>query len=327
MDITQTHEVHDLVHDQPLLGARFDPSGAYVFGSSQDFKVWRWKIADGTKTELNINAWARGIAFVDGGKTVVTGGYDGRLTFAPVEGEKLEPIRSVEAHDGWIRAVAASPDGTQVATVGNDLKVKLWNAADGQLVREMSGHDSHIYNVAFHPSGKRLVSGDLNANLIDWDVETGKQVRTWKAESLTGYDKTFRAIIGGFRGLTFSPDGTRLAGSGITAVTNAFAGIGNPSVVLFDWEKGEALAEHLSKGGLRGVGWGTVLHPDGTIIGCTGGNGGFLLFWKPGELEDSHRVKLANDARDLHLSPDGLRLATAHHDGHVRIHLMDKKAS
>ena len=324
MDVTQTHTAHEFEHDSPLIGCRFDPSGNYVFAGAEDFKVWRWKIADGTKAELDTKAWVRGIAFVDGGKTVVTGGYDGRLIFSPIEGA-LKPTRTIEAHDGWIRAVAASPDGATVASVGNDLKVKLWNVADGKLIREMSGHESHIYNVAFHPSGKRLVTGDLNANLIDWEVETGKKTRTWKAESLVGYDKTFLAFIGGFRGMAFSPDGTKLAGSGITAVTNAFAGIGNPSVIVFDWEKGEPLIEHLSKGKLRGVGWGVALHPDDIAIGCVGGSGGWLLFWKPGELEDSHRVKLPSDARDLHLSSDGISLATAHFDGKLRIHRMEAK--
>ncbi len=326
MDVTQTHIAHEFAHESPLIGCRFHPSGQFVFAGSQDYKVWRWKIADGAKTGLDTNAWVRAIAFAESGKTVVTGGFDGRLLFAPATAEKLTPSRTIEAHQGFIRAVAVSPDGSTIASAGNDLTVKLWNASDGKLIREMTGHASHIYNLAFHPAGKRLVSGDLKANLIDWDVAAGKQVRTWQAKSLSKYDKTFKAFIGGFRGLTFSPDGKKLAGSGITAVTNAFAGVGNPAVVVFDWEKGEPLVEHVSKGKLRGVGWGAALHPDGTTIGCVGGNGGYLLFWKPGELEDFHRVKLKSDARDLDLAADGLHLATAHFDGQVRIHKMDAKA-
>ena len=80
---------------------------------------------------------------------MITGGFDGRLIWWPTEGEKLEPIRTIEAHDGWVRAVVVSPDGSLVASVGNDLKVKLWNVADGKLVREMTGHESHIYNAVF----------------------------------------------------------------------------------------------------------------------------------------------------------------------------------
>lgn len=325
MDVTQTHTVHEFKHERPLISCRFDLAGAHVFAGSEDFKVWRIRLDDGSKTELNTDAWVRGMALTPDGKTLITGGYDGRLIWWPAEAEKPKPIRTVEAHEGWVRAVAVSPDGALVASVGNDLIVRLWNAADGKLVREMAGHESHIYNVIFHPGGKNLITGDLMANLIDWEVATGKQLRTWKAESLVKYDKTFLAYIGGFRGMSFSADGKRLACSGMTNVTNAFAGIGNPSIVVFDWEKGETLIEQVSKGKLRGVGWGVALHPEGITIGAIGGQGGYLLFWKPEEAEELHQLKLKDTARDLDLSADGLHLATAHFDGHVRIHRMDAK--
>jgi len=323
MDATKTNVLHEYKHASPLISCRYDPTGKYVFIGSEDFKVWRITVADGSETVLDVNAWVRGIAFADKGKTVITGGYDGRLIWAPVEGKTLKPTRTIEAHDGWIRAVAVSPDQKLIASVGNDLKVKLWSAADGKLVREMSGHESHIYNVAFHPDGKHLVTGDLKSNLIDWDVATGKQVRTWQIESLTNYDKKFLAFIGGFRSMTFNKDGSQLICAGITNVSNAFAGVGNPSVPVFDWKKGELILEHLSKGKLRGTAWGVAIHPNGSIIACVGGSGGHLLFWKADGAEEFFTMKLKNDARDLSLSPDGLHLATAHHDGNLRIHLMD----
>ena len=327
MDVSQTHTVHEFKHERPLISCRFNPAGTHVFAGSEDFQVWRVRIADGSKVALNTESWVRGLAFSQDGKTLITGGFDGRLIWWPTEGEKLEPIRTIEAHDGWVRAVVVSPDGSLVASVGNDLKVKLWNVADGKLVREMTGHESHIYNAVFHPSGKHLVTSDLMANLIDWEVATGKQLRTWKAESLVKYDKTFLAYIGGFRGMSFSQDGKRLACGGMTNVTNAFAGIGNPSIVVFDWEKGEPEIEQLSKGKLRGIAWGVAIHPDGTTIGGIGGQGGYLLFWKPGEADEFHQLKLKDTVRDLDLCSDGLQLATAHFDGHVRIHLMEKPAA
>lgn len=326
MDVTKTHTIHDFTHGRPLISCRFDPSGRFIFVGAEDFRVWRWKIDDGTKTELPADAWVRGMAFADEGRTLITGGYDGRLIWWPVESEKPEPTQTIEAHQGWVRAVAVSPDGSTVASVGNDLIVRLWNAADGAPVREMAGHESHIYNVAFHPDGKHLVTGDLKCNVFDWELATGEKVRAWQAESLTKYDKTFLAFIGGFRGMTFSGDGKRLACCGITNVSNAFAGVGNPSVVEFDWEAGKPLVEHLSKDKIKGTAWGVALLSDGTAVAAVGGNGGFLLFWKPDGKEEFHQMKLPNTARDLDLSPDGLHLATAHHDGHLRIHKMDVKA-
>lgn len=332
MDATQTHLVHDFIHESPLISCRFDPSGRYLFAGAQDFRVCRWRLEDGGKATLPTGSWVRGMAFTGDGSRIITGGTDGRLMWFPVdapatgESNEIAPLREISAHDGWIRTVATSPDGKLIASAGNDQVVRLWNETDGTLVRECKGHESHIYNLAFHPGGGHLVSGDLHANLIDWDLETGQQVRTWKAESLVKFDKTFLAYIGGFRGLAFNADGTRLAGGGMTNVTNAFAGIGNPSIVVFDWEKGGApLIEHLTKGALRGVIWGLAYHPTGTLIGGIGGQGGYLHFWAPDQAEEYHQMKLPDTARDLALAPDSLRVATAHFDGHARVHRMTEK--
>jgi hypothetical protein len=55
-------------------------------------------------------------------------------------------------------------------------------------------------------------------------------------------------------------------------------------------------------------------------MGLSGGaSGGFLLFWKPDADKDYHRFALPSLARDMDLHSDGLRVATAHHDLHVRI--------
>ena len=77
------------------------------------------------------------------------------------ENDSLKGLRIIDAHAGWVRAIAVSPDGRQFATCGNDNLVKLWNAADYSLIRDFDGHQSHVYNVAFHPSERMLVSGDL----------------------------------------------------------------------------------------------------------------------------------------------------------------------
>jgi len=329
MDATKTHLVHDLDHKSPLISCRFLPgSEKTVFIGAQDYSVWRYNADGSGKTEyvLPQKTWVRGMAFNSSGTTLITAGYDGRLVWWPTEGEKPKPIRAIDAHRGWARAVAVTPDDSLVASVGNDMIVRLWNFADGALVREMKGHESHIYNACFHPGGQHLATGDLTCHLIDWEVAAGKQARSWQAESLHKYDPTFKAIIGGFRGMTFSQDGKYIAVSGITNVSNAFAGVGNPAVVVFDWETGMKQIEHLTSKKVQGVAWGVVIHPTGIRIACVGGSGGHLMFWKPDGAEEFSTLKLPRDGRDLDLAADGLHLAVAHSDGHLRIYKMDAKA-
>lgn len=329
MDATQTHVSRELKHDSPTIGCRFDRSGKYVFFGAEDFRVWRWEWGTENKVPLvGHDSWVRGMAFDPANQTVVTGGYDGRLIWWPVAGEKLEPLRQVEAHTGWVRAVAISPDGKWVASAGNDRLVKVWSLADGSLVQTLRGHESHVYQVAFHPREPALVSGDHKCQLIHWSLPDGKEARRFQVGSMIKYDEVFKADIGGFFGLTFTADGARLLASGITNVTNAFACVGNPQVAEFDWSAGKEAILHESKDKVVGVGWGIVVHPEQTRIGVSGGpGGGFLFFWKPDQKEEYFRFKLPNTGRDLDLSPDGLQVAVAHYDRHVRIYRLAAKSA
>jgi WD40 repeat protein len=305
----------------PLFGCRFDPLGRFLFTGSQDSKVRRWALDSGSAIDLEGHeSWVRGLAFDPKGETFFSGGYDGRLMAWPAADAAPRPRWSVDTGHGWVRAVAASPDGARVATCGNDGRVKLWSAADGRLERALDDTGCHVYHVLFHPRGRTLASADLKGVLREWDFESGKCLRTLDAGVLYKYDEGFRADIGGIRGMAFSADGARLACGGITNVSNAFAGVGNPLVLCFDWEKGALVQKHVEKKPLNGVAWGVAMHPEGFLIAATGGGGGGLIyFWRPDAAEEFFAFKLPSQARDLALHPDGLRLATVHYDQQVRL--------
>jgi WD40 repeat protein len=337
IDPTQTHAGLAWKHARPLVACRFDPSGKYVFTGAEDNLVVRWDLAagaDATGTPLSAHdSWVRAIAFSKSGDTVFTGGYDGRLIWWAAAAERPEPIRKVEpAHQGWIRALAVSPDGTRLASCGNDNLVKLWDTADGRLVAELAGHASHVYNVAFHPTDGTLVSCDLKGVLKHWDLAAGTAKRDLAAAALYKYDTQFRADIGGARSIAFSRDGKQLALGGITNVTNAFAGIGHPAVVVLDWESGQPVVQFEGKEKINGTVWGLAQHAAGFWIGLSGGGGGgWLYFWKApsaGEKTASefHKFKLPDTGRDMDLSPDGLQVCVAHFDKSLRLYALHKKA-
>ena len=351
IDPTKTHELLQHKHDRPLVACRFDPCGRYIFFGAEDNFVHRLHFQSKSTTQFAAHdSWVRSIGFSPDGNVLYSGGYDGRLVYWPAADDKPEPIRVTQAHDGWLRALAVSPDGERIATCGNDNLVKLWNAADGSLVATLSGHVSHVYNVAFHPSGQSLVSCDLKGVVKEWDFATGALKRDLAAAAaLYKYDTTFRADIGGARGIAFRSDGTQLALSGITNVTNAFAGIGNVAVVLIDMTEGKPALQLEAKEKINGTAWGIAHHPgvagDSRVAGgersstpaggiwiglAGGGGGGWLYFWKgdttKGDtVQEFHKLKLPNDGRDLALSPDKTQLAVAHFDKTLRLYALHEK--
>ncbi|HUG89804.1 MAG TPA: hypothetical protein VML55_03160, partial [Planctomycetaceae bacterium] len=221
-DPKQTHLAQQWQHTSPFITCRFDPQGRYVFATAEDRTIQRWTLADGTKLGYPAQeTWIRGMAFLPDGETLITGGSEGRLVWWPVSGEKPEPIRTVDAHkDQWIRSVSVSPDGAFIATGGNDKLVKLWSAADGALVRVFEGHDSHVYSTLYHPGGQFVLSGDLSGKIHQWNVADGKLVRTFDASPLHSYNEGQQVHYGGVRSLALSPDGKRLAASGLDNASN-----------------------------------------------------------------------------------------------------------
>jgi hypothetical protein len=65
--------------------------------------------------------------------------------------------------------------------------------------------------------------------------------------------------------------------------------------------------------------WGLQFHPQAFLIGCLGGNKGQVVFWNEGEEKPFHVHNLPSSARGMALHPDGLQIATTHHDRKLRI--------
>jgi WD40 repeat protein len=322
----QTHLVQELKHASPLLGCRLDPTGQFVFAGAQDNTIQRWHLASGKKSELTGHkSWVRGLAFAAKEKLLFAGDYAGKLLAWPLEDDTPAAVRIIEAHKGWVRALAVSPDGKTLATCGNDHLVKLWSVSDCQPLAELIGHENHVYNIAFHPDGRHLVSGDLKGIVKVWDLAKASVERDLDAKVLHKYDPTFMADHGGVRSMAISPDGQLLACAGITNVSNAFAGVGNPLVVLFDWESGKHKQLLKPRENFQGTAWGVGFHATGHIVGVAGGSGGMLYFWKPDAATDVFALKLPQNARDLDLHPDGRRLVIACADGAVRVYDLGPK--
>ena len=297
-------------HDRPYLACKFDAQGTQVFAGAQDNNLHRWDIIAGpTLHQPGHSSWVGTLQLIAPLNQAVAGGHEGKLTWWSDLDTTPKVVRAIPAHKGYLRAVAVSPDGTLVATGGNDNLVRVWSAADGSLVKELPGHDRHVYNVAFHPSGKFLVSGDLVGVLKQWEVGSWNHVRDLDAKVLWKYDAGFQADVGG-----------------ITEVSNAFAGVGIPAVVLFDFEMGKQLRVMKPKENFQGSVYGLRFHPtEPFLVAAGGGNGGALWFWKFEEEKSFADVKLPGVAYDMALHPDGLRVAVALFDKTLRIYDLGPK--
>lgn len=323
LDVTQAQVTQQWAHDRPLIATRFHPSGDYVFCGSEDAVVERFRLSDGTKTLLSDGhaTWVKALACSTDGRWLLSGGYDGRITWWDAVVESPVPVRSVAAHGTqWIRCLATRPGHSSVASCGNDACVRLWSIDDGAQLAELPGHEKHVWSVAWDAAGGRLFSGDLGGVIRQWDIDTGKEVRSLDGKELWSFNGGQRVDFGGVRALACSPDNRLLAAGGLYKASNPLGAIHEPLILLFNLESGEVERQLTAEGITQGVIWRLCWLSDGTLMAvCGGGSGGFLIFWKPDQDKDIHRFQLPNIARDMDLHADGIRVATAHHDRHVRI--------
>ena len=100
---------------------------------------------------------------------------------APALATELPPIAK---HGAWVTALAFSPDGQTLATVGGETLlyrpgyVKLWDVATGQEKANLEGHAACVWAVAFSPDGKWLATASYDRQVKLWDLTTGKEQAT-----------------------------------------------------------------------------------------------------------------------------------------------------
>lgn len=149
--------------------------------------------------------------------------------------------------------VVFSADGSQLATGGFNVEVRLWSVADGKLVRQFDvGPAIGGLTPEFSPDGRVLAVGHRNSTTFLFETATGKLLHV--------LPKTMSQEI------QFDPEGHTLA---VTYVDG--------SIALWRVSDGKLLAERKTQAEeLYAVDW----SPDGRLLATAGRNAKITL-WDP----------------------------------------------
>jgi WD40 repeat protein len=308
---------------QVLFSAARVPSSHRLFVGGSDFAVHE---VDVSAAKLELKEIGKHESYVTGvvlaGKTPVSGGYDGKLTWW--DAEKKQAVRTVAAHGKWARNLALSPDGKYLASVADDMVCKVWDAGSGKLLHELRGHKertpnhfpSMLFACAFSHDGKYLATGDKVGHIVLWEPATGKRVSTLESPGMYTWDGRQRIhSIGGIRGLAFSPDGKHLAAGGIGKIGNVDHLDGPARIEVLDVQTGKRT--HLfEKTKFKGLVNRLAFHPQGDWLLAAGGAGnGFLIFLDLKNNKVVKEEKVRFHVHGLALSESGDTIYVVGHNG------------
>ncbi len=198
-NVEQTTLSGNLQRDAALV---FSPDGQYLAGSTSDYAVHLWKIADASDTALTGHTrYVYDFAFSPDSALLASASYDKTVSLWDVaSGANLAVLTGTDDQPlAETYAVAFSPDGSLLVSGHADGGIAVWDVASQALKTVIDAQTGDVLDVAFSPDGAQIATASTQPTVQLWDAATNVEIAA--AVGHTAYMST----------VSFSPDSVTLA--------------------------------------------------------------------------------------------------------------------
>ncbi len=275
--------------DTILSGVGFGPFGRSLVIGGTDGALYLWDARRQTLPSAGSGYGISAVAGSPGGRRAAVCYEDGRVTVCAMAEGSLTETWAQRCPEP-ASAVLFSPDGSQVATAGD--AVRIWRTTDGSACAALPENAQRTRAIAYDRTGRRLAAGADGAVLV-WDVVAGVLLHS----------------LAGHKGFVHAVAFSALSGLLATAGSDGTIRIWDPDrgrhlQLLTGWECRARVLAFSPAGGTLAI----------------GGTDGVVRLREPsGWIQTRSWPGHVHGITAMCFTPDGQRLATAGRDGTARI--------
>ncbi len=207
-------------------------------------------------------------------------------------------------HAGTVTALAWSPDGTALASGGDDHTIRIWHAHTGAEIYTFHAQSGSVPALSWAPDSQRIATASAGPLTSGGPPASGNAVQVWRAASGTPI-YSYRGHTSGITDIAWQPRGERIA-SASTDYT----------VQIWDATTGQHPLIHRTS---PWYAWTIAWSPDGKRI-ASGGPDAAVQVW---DASTGASITVCRghtgSIEAVTWAPDGILLASASDDRTVRI--------
>ncbi len=192
----------ELEHAERLKSASFSPDGKFIltlsmYSLNSIVSIWS------AETGKFLNEWIWGTSVLksfqlnpDENNLLITKAQNNIAEVWQLDSSgKLKLSFKLSGHHDDINSALYSADGKFILTSSNDSSVIIWDAENGNIIKQLKGNTSPVLSAAYSPDGKYILTFAEDNIIKKWNAQSGNLIYTFFSVDSTGY---LNQIPGGY---------------------------------------------------------------------------------------------------------------------------------